>query len=404
MYSKTDVNRVRTLAAEMMDHATSDEFEHRRRRWRDVNSRRKPDRAPVWCGMAGVSRELFKADTLECSDPICRRVEDVFRRHLYKCWVGDDEVFDPWWSVPAVWECNTEYPFGLPTHVSTGSTPQGGFQYHHPIETLEDYAKITVPKYSYDREKTDEGMSQIAELLGDTMPVRMSGSPPLAPNHSVYLEQLRGMEAMLGDLAFRPDLVHGALARITEAVLGALRVAEEAGVLSRNDSSPMTCSDPVGELFDGRVGLRNMWCGANSQEFQMVSPKMQEEFLLNYQIPCLQQFGAVQYGCCEDLTQKIDIVRAIPNLRIFVCSYWTDIDKLISICGNDYTIMWRQLSAHVMLPDDLGSVKTNLEIGAQKLKGLSYQIILREVETLAGHRDRLKEWTELAIAAAERFA
>ena len=136
----------------------------------------------------------------------------------------------------------------------------------------------------------------------------------------------------------------------------------------------------------------------------MVSPAMQEEFLLNYQIPCMQQFGAVQYGCCEDLTQKIDRVRAIPNLRIFVCSYWTDLDRLLSVCGDDYTIMWRQLSAHVMLPDELDSVRETLETGARKLRGSAYQIILREVETLGGHPDRLKEWTEIAIDVAERYA
>ncbi|MBT3271800.1 MAG: hypothetical protein HN368_01500, partial [Spirochaetales bacterium] len=291
MFPKTDVQRVRILAREMMNHAESDEFASRRQRWRDANSRRKPDRAPVWCGMAGVSRELFKPDTLECSDPVCRQVEDVFRRHLYKCWVGDDEIFDPWWSVPAVWDCSTEYTFGLPTLVSTGSTAQGGFQYHHPVESHEDYAKITIPEYSYSTEKTELRISQMSDLLGETMPVRISGTPPLSPNHSVYLEQLRGMEAMLNDLAFRPDLVHGALAKITEAVLGALRVAEEADVLTRNDTSPMTCSDPVGELYNDHVGLKNLWCGVNSQEFQMVSPEMQEEFLLNYQIPCLQQYG-----------------------------------------------------------------------------------------------------------------
>ncbi len=404
MFPKKDVEIIRALAGKMMEHARSDEFARRRQRWRDVNSRRKPDRAPVWCGMAGVSRELFKPETLDCVDPVCRSVEDVFRRHLYKCWVGDDEIFDPWWCVPAVWDCNTAHPFGLPTHVSAGSTAQGGFKYHHPVKTLEDYFRITVPEYAYNKMETEEQISEMSDLLGTVMPVRMSGSPPLGPNHSVYLEQLRGMEAMLEDLALRPEMVHRAMARITEGVLGAMRVAEEALVLTPNNTSPMTCSDPIGEELDDRVGLQNQWYSANSQEFQMVSPRMQDEFLLNYQIPCLQQFGAVQYGCCEDLTQKMDIVRRIPNLRVFVCSYWTDLDKLIAACGRDYTIMWRQLSAHVMLPDELDDVRKNLEIGTQKLKGSAYQIILREVETLAGHPNRLKEWTELAIAAAERFS
>ncbi|NDK10642.1 MAG: hypothetical protein GW911_01115, partial [Armatimonadetes bacterium] len=83
----------------------------------------------------------------------------------------------------------------------------------------------------------------------------------------------------------------------------------------------------------------------NSQEFQVISPAMQEEFLLNYQKPVLQQYGAVQYGCCEDLSQKIDLILRLPNLRVFVCSAWTDLDKVIERCGSSHTIMWRQAAA-----------------------------------------------------------
>jgi hypothetical protein len=406
MFPEKDTAIVRDLARTMMEYAGSDDFELRRRRWRDANSRRKPDRAPVWCGMAGVARELFPGNTLTCTDPLCRQVEDTFRRHLYKCRVvRDDEIFDPWWSVPAVWRCSTEHAFGLPTHVSTGTTEKGGFSYHHPVRTVEDYEKITVPVYTFDREATETRMSRMRDLFGEAMPTRMGGAPPLTPNHSVFLEQHRNMEEMLADLALHPDLVHRTMAKFTEGVLGAMRAAEEAGVLTENNTSPMTCSDPVGEPEPGSgVKLRNLWCAVNSQEFQSVSPDMQREFLLNYQIPCLQQFGAVQYGCCEDLTKKIDIIRAIPNLRIFVCSYWTDLDALITACGGAYTIMWRQLSAHVMLPDELDGVRRDLETGARKLRGSAYQIILREVETLAGHPNRLAEWAAVAIDTAERFA
>ena len=404
MYPKKDLARVRQMASEAMAWATSDELELRRKRWRDANSRRKPDRAPVWCGMAGVSRELFPPETLECTDPDCRGVEDTLRRLLYKCWVGDDEVFDPWYGVSSVWKCSTEYPFGLPTRVSIGTTEKGGFKYHHPVENLEDFEKISIPSYTFDEEATQIRLTRIQEILRDSMPAQVACAPPLAANHSSYLEQLRAMDKMHEDLAFRPEVVHRCMAKITEAVFAAMRAAEQSGKLTPNNTGPMRCSDPLGDTEDGAYKLKNLWGDAASQEFQLVSPEMQEEFLMNYQIPCLQQFGAVQYGCCEDLTHKIDIVKAIPNLRIFVCSYWTDLEKLLKSCGNRYTIMWRQLSAHVMLPDDLDPVKSALEVGMRKLQGTAYQVILREVETLNGHPNRLKEWAELAIAAAEKFA
>lgn len=412
-----DSEVLRPLAEKAMGLALSEEYERRRSRWRDANAGRRSDRPPVWCGMAGVSRELFPPDLLRCRDPEARRIEYALRRLLYKDGVGDDEVFPPWYEVGAVWRSEPEHPFGFPTLVSLGSTAEGGFSYLHPVEKEEDFDRIAVPRFTLDREATLGRLERARELLGDAMPVRLACQPPLLPHQSVFLEQLRGMEPMLNDLAFRPELVHRAMARITEGILGALRAADETGLLTPNNRSPMTCSDPVGERVAAPVPagplaawtgeerparLANLWCAANSQEFQVVSPAMHEEFLLAYQIPCLQQFGAVQYGCCEDLTHKIDGVRRIPNLRVFVCSYWTDLGKLLASCGTRYTYMWRQLSAHVMMPDDLDAYGRELEAGLRLLRGHSCQVVLREVESLHGHRDRLREWAELAIRTVER--
>jgi hypothetical protein len=42
--------------------------------------------------------------------------------------------------------------------------------------------------------------------------------------------------------------------------------------------------------------------------------------------------------------------------------------------------------------------------GARQLQGRPYQIVLRELQTLAGHPDRLHQWTRLAIDAAEKYS
>ena len=400
-----DVQVVRELARSAVELAASEEYEFRRKRWRDVNGKRKPDRAPVWCRPAGAWRELIPPGSLACSDPFCRRAEQTLRQHLYKHWVGDDHIFEPWWGVAAVWERDTDHTWGLPTGRQTMSTDEGGFRYEHPVGTVEDYDRITLPAFTHNREKTQRAMEQAAELLGDAMPVRMVCQPPLGPHQGTYLEQLRGMEPMLHDLAFHPRAVHRVMAKLSEGILRALRVAEDSGLLTTNHHEPMCCSDPLeGEGGDGAVGLRHLWCAANSQEFQMVSPRMQEEFLLHYQIPVLQQFGAVQYGCCEDLSQKIGIVLKIPNLRVFVSSYWTDLEKVIEACGATHTIMWRQPAALVAHAHDIEPIKRHLEDGMRRLRGGHYQVVLRELETLRGHPERLREWARTAIAVAETFA
>lgn len=403
--SPRELNVVRGLAAEVMELAQSAEYEARRRRWRDVNERRRPDRAPVWCRPAGVWREILPPEALECCNSLCRRVEYAMRQHLYKHWVGDDHIVEPSWAVAARWDCSNEHTWGLPTGVSVGSTEDGGFRYRHPLESPDEYDKIVVPQFSYNRSATENAAERMQHLLGKTMPVRIVGSPPLGPQLGTYLEQLRGMGPMMEDLAMRPELVHRAMAKLTEGVLSSLRAAEDAGVLTPNHHEPMFCSDPVNvPPEDGPPGLQNLWTAANSQEFDLVSPAMQEEFLLSYQKVLFQQFGAVQYGCCENLTGKIDLVLRIPNLRIFVCSFWTDLEKVIEHCGGNYTIMWRQSAAQVTLPDDLTEHRQHLEMGLERLQGYHYQVVLRELETLRGRPERLRDWAEMAIAMAERYA
>ena len=121
-----DVRIVRDLAARVMERAQSEEYERRRRRWRDVNELRRPDRAPVWCRIALAWREIMPEDELQCTDPTCRGVEQALRRDLYKDWVGDDHIREPWWRVGAIIRPEETPLWGLPTRQSIGSTAQGG--------------------------------------------------------------------------------------------------------------------------------------------------------------------------------------------------------------------------------------------------------------------------------------
>lgn len=400
-----DAGIVRGLAAQVMALAQSERYEARRKRWRAANDRRGGERAPVWCRVALAWREILPQSALECTDPLARRVEYALRQHLYKDSVGDDHIMEPYWPVEAAFKCSTPHTWGLPTHKSIGSTPLGGFKYYHPVETPEDYEKITIPDFTYDREATERNAGQMQDVLGDAMPVRVVGSPPLGPGVGTFLEQLRGMMPLMDDLAFRPALVHRVMAKLTEGVLRAQRAAEQAGVLTPNHHEPMTCSDPLNDPpASGPARLHHLWVAANSQEFDQVSPAMFEEFLLNCQKVLFQPYGAVQYGCCENLTHKIGPILRIPNLRVFVCSFWTDLDKVVAACGRNCTIMWRQSAAQVTLPDTLDEHRRHLEDGLRRLRGCHYQIVLRELETLHGHPNRLQDWARLAIELADRYA
>ena len=72
--------------------------------------------------------------------------------------------------------------------------------------------------------------------------------------------------------------------------------------------------------------------------------------------------------------------------------------------GQDYVIMWRQKASDVVFPDDVETIRRDLEGGCRRLQGFHYQIVLRELQTLSGHPDRLHAWTRAAIEMAARYA
>lgn len=399
-----DQNTVRELARQVVELASSDEYETRRKRWRDVNALRKPDRYPVWCRPVGAWPELLPEEDLTCTDGFYRGLERTFRRNLIKHEIGDDTVFDPWWSVGAVFDRDTSDVWGVPIRHIPPPNSGGAWKFDPPLKTEEDFDCLTIPTYTYNETKTEQALSRMQDVFGDAMEVRLSCGALMGAGLGGVAANLRGLEQLMYDMVDRPDLVHRLMKHLQEGVLKAHKTAEETGLLTLNNTGPMHCSDPPRSDADsGNIALRDLWAGSESQEFQEVSPAMWEEFLLSYQIPILSKFWMVSYGCCEDLTHKISGVLSIPNLRIFVCSAWTDLQKVVDAVGDQYTIMWREKASDIVFADDISSIRKHQEEAMRMAQGCCVQIVLRELQTLNGRPERLKDWAKSAMEAAAKF-
>lgn len=397
-------DHVRELARQIAEIAHRPETAIIRQRWHDVNALRKPDRAPVWCRPVGAWAEILPESELTCTDPWLRHWEREFRRALIKDEIGDDEPVEMYFTAGAVVERDPPNTWGVDVHRHDTGDEGGAWGYDPPLKEDEDFAKLQIPTFSYNHQATAERLSMTQDLLGDIMPVKLTAGPALGGTICTPATDLVGMTQLMLLLALKPHLVHKLMGVLRDGVLRSIDAVEASGYLTPNNHGPMTCSDPIGEPTDGQYTCKNLWMMANSQEFDQVSPAMWEAFLLNYQKPIFERFGLVGYGCCEDLTHKMDQVLTIPNLRIFVCSAWTDLDKLLGRVGTDYVIMWRQKASDVVFPDDVETIRRDLEEGTKKLQGSYYQIILRELQTLSGHPDRLHVWTRAAIEMAEKYA
>ena len=395
---------IRELARELAAIAESPENAAVMKRWRDVNALRRPDRAPVWCRPVDCWAEMLPEDALHCQTPWYRVIERGFRQDLIKHEIGDDTPFFNQFPVPAVFHWDPPNLWGVEIARHTSPMAGGSWSYDPPLKTAADFDRLQVPRYVYDREATQSALARADELLGDILPVRLSCGPPMVGTLGWYAADLRGLNEMMLDMVDAPELLHRLMAYIRDCLLQSMADVEATGLLTENNHIAMILSDPVGQPQpDGRLTHRNLWGMANSQEFDQVSPAMWEEFCLDYQRPILEKYGLTAYGCCENLTQKIDSVLTIPNLRIFVCSAWTNLDTVIEKVSDRYVIMWRQKASDVVFPDDEADLQRALDDGARRLQGCYYQIVLRELQTLAGHPDRLHVWTRLAKEAAEKY-
>ncbi len=396
-------DEVRRLAARVAEIARAPRQAAIRKRWHDVNELRRPDRPPVWCRPVGAWQELLPESSLVCRDKELRGLERQFRMALIKEEIGDDTPVSAFLDVAARWKIDPPTLWGMEIGRHKPAEKGGAWLYDAPLKSASDVEKLAVPRFVFDREATDRALAAAEASVGDIQPPRLRVSPPLSATLGTYAAELRGLTPLLMDMADEPEQVHRLMGRLQQGCLAGLDAAEGTGLLSPNNDEPMTCSEAFGPAHPGgRLGLDNQWCMANSQEFDPVSPAMWEEFLLDYQKPILARFGRVAYGCCENLTRKIDGVLAIPNLRIFVCSAWTDLPTVVERVGGRHVIMWRQKATDVVHAPDAASLRKAIREGLDRLRGCHVQIVLRELQTLNGDLRRLHDWARIAMEEAGR--
>lgn len=409
MANERDVLRLlaQKVAVAAMDSARMEPI---RKRWRDVNALRKPDRAPVWCKPVGLWKELIPAETLVCSDPFHRGIEHTLRQILVKLELDDDTPIDPFYAVDAVLDVKPANVWGVDIAQHAAPDADGAWGYNPPLIEAADFDRLCQPVYRYNAAATQRLMERVDGLIGDLLPPRRVCLPPLNATYS-QAAALRGLEQIMMDAIDTPELLHRLMAHLRDANLASIDALEEAGVLTANHDlpdggmGPSVYSEPIGVIPKEGVTVANLWCAANSQEFDQVSPAMWEEFCLEYQKPVFARSGLVCYGCCESLTRKLDGVLSIPNLRIVVCSAWTDKEVLLAkVPADRYVIMWRQKASEVCVPHDDTRIRNDLLAGAKRFQGRYYQIVLRELQTLMGHTGRLHTWVRYAKEAAEKFA
>ncbi len=402
-----EIKYIRELAAEVVNIAREPRMAAIKQRWSDVNGLRRPDHSPVWCNPVGLWAELIPDSSLCCRDSFLRDLELTFKKLLIKRDIDDDTPVNDYFKSGMVFDVTPDNVWGVDIVRESLDTAGSAWQYKSALQTPDDFDRLRIPEYRYNPQKTAAKAAKLEEVLSGVIPVRIV---PFQGYFSIATicypaAELRGMEQMMMDMMLEPELVHRLMNIIYQGAMRFLDAVEAAGNIVPNNDEAMFQSAPLRQgISASDYSLKDCWIAGNSQELDQVSPAMFEEFLLDYQKKIFARFGAVSYGCCENLTHKMAPVLAIPNLKIMVCSAWTNLDKLIAQTGTKHCIMWRHKASDVVCPHDTAAFKQYVNEGARKLQGCYYQTILRELQTQMGHTSRLYEWTQISKEATTKYA
>lgn len=397
MSELSDREIVRELAKQYRDVCAHPQQQERRRLWRQHNSLKKT--RPLIYARAFAWHEMPQA-ACRCKDRFLRGHESALRYRLFWDSLGDDSIFEPWLTVGAVHKCQG---WGVDIVRNHTDEPGGSFKVDYPLQSLEDMAKLRAPWHEIDEDATARNAQRLLETVGDILDVDVDRGPAYrmwTGDLSTDLGFLRGIEHFMLDMMDKPEDLHRLMRFMSDGVLRAQEQAEQADDwgLSAHQNQAMAYAEELADPAANVRGVkrRQLWAYMAGQEFTAVSPAMHEEFLLRYQLPILSQFGLTAYGCCENLTHKIDMLRAIPNLRRIAVSPFADVARCAEQIGTDYVVSYRPSPADMVgYGFDEGRIRRILTRDLTASRQCHVDITLKDVETVQRDPERVRKWVAL---------
>jgi hypothetical protein len=408
-----DLAILRNLAQRYAEAAAKPIQQERRQLWKCCNSLR-PTRplVVVTYGMWNVwCREEFGEHKLQCRDPFLREHERALRLKLFHDGIGDDFILEPWHTLLAVTAGARGAYWGVKESFHKPDDAGAGV-FDPPIKQWSDMVRLTPPPHRIDEGETARRRERLQQAFGDILPIDVQRGPVcqgFIGDISTTLARLRGLEQIMLDMYDAPGELHRLLAFMRDGVLANQQSAEDAGDWCATDQRNQaqcysdTTLDPAPNVR--AVKRKHLFAHVAAQEFALISPSMHEEFLLRYQLPIMQKFGLVTYGCCEDLTQKIAMLRNVPNLRIIAVAPRADLKACAAQIALDYVISWRPNPTDVISYGfDEDRIRRILREGLAVTRGQHVQVHLKDVETVEGEPQRLARFAQIAREEIDKVA
>jgi hypothetical protein len=409
-HDQRDIEIIRELAEQYAQIAAQPIMDERRDLWRRHNSLERT-RPLIYMRWFAAWQEHPQSE-LQCEDPFWRDHETFLRQHIVQDSVADDYIVEPWITQNATVVLPEHGRWGVPYNRIRPKEPGGAWLYDPPVKKLEDIEMLAEPHHLIDEDATARNIERLQDAVGEILTVNVSRTPAYWGfwcDISTDLAYIRGLEQLMWDMSDNPEWLHRLLAHMRDGILRVHQEAEEAGDLSltshTNQAEPYCkeLDDPAPN--SGPVRRGDLWMFCAAQEFAQISPGMHDEFMFQYQMEFLKHFGLVAYGCCEDLTQKIDMLRQLPNLRRIAVVPRADVAKSAELIGEDYVFSWRPNPADVMCCGfDRDRIRRIVREAMEASRGCHVDITLKDVQTIEREPWRLREWVQIVREITDDYA
>ena len=399
---------LRDLARKVADVAGLPIMAERRAMWKRHNALQRV-RPMVLVFPEGSWGEMLPDSALKCKDERARRIEWQLRSRLYYHeYLHDDMVIEREWVVG---KAIKHTGWGLEPKNIPATEARGAWKFDPVLNSPDDLKKLTFPEVGHDEKATEQALAEAQELFGDILDVRLKGISHISFHPMALYTRLRGLNEAMMDMAAEPKMVHDAMAFFEEGYRRTVQQYEWLNLLSLNNDSTYHSSGGNGytdELpkpgFDPtRIRPCDMWASAEAQELALVSPEMHEEFALQHERRLLTPFGLNGYGCCEDLSRKLDYVLTIPNIRRISISPFADVDRSAERLGSKAIFSWKPHPSHLVGEFDAERLRAYIQHACDVTRGCVVEMILKDTHTCEHHPERFTRWTEVAREVAERY-
>lgn len=409
MLNQNEIRVLKKLAQEYADIASLSVQAEKRKLWIKLNTinMERPlvliDQIP-WNEM-DVDGFLIN----QVQEPYWRGVETSLRQTIYK-WkhMPADMVVDPYVCLPrpihnSGWGIEMQRDGYI---IAEAEATASSSHFINQIQEPEDLEKIRMPKLTPDAALEEKIIAQAHAIFDGIIDFRMTGQ-------MMHLGIWDSVSFWMGvtdcyiELMDRPEMMHDLMEKLTQGLIGMIH---QLNAMEGYDIHSNICHCSHTYLPDmpkeGDHALTgNAWAFGLAQLFTSVSPAITDEFEVAYMKRVFPYFGAIYYGCCDRLDDRMDVIRKLPKIRKLSCSPWSVRERFAEEMP-DYCVMSNKPNPSYLasgtLDEDVIRKDIRRTIEAAKAHNRSLELILKDISTIQHNPACLWRWQTIAMEEVMR--